>query len=60
LNYFFPRLDQITDASPDADKAEANSLRDLIIKIVCPVLKNVRSPPDNVDDFKKEFGTIGI
>jgi len=45
---------------PNAEKMAANHIRNLIIKSVCPVLKNIRPLPDNVEDFKNEFGAIGL
>ena len=51
------RLDQVSDSNPD--KLAANHIRNLILKSVCPILKQLRSPMDSADDYKNEFGSIG-
>ena len=33
--------------------------RNLLVKSVSPVLKSMRDPPDNIEDYKREFGTLG-
>jgi hypothetical protein len=43
---------------PNAEKMAANHIRNLIIKSVCPVLRNIQPSPDNVDDFKNDFVTV--
>lgn len=32
----------------------------LFQKILTPVLKITHSPPDNLDEYKKEFGSVGV
>ena len=29
------------------------------MKSVAPVLRSVREPPDNLEDYKREFGSLG-
>jgi transcription initiation factor TFIID subunit 6 len=53
----------VTDTNPtglpNAEKLAANHIRNLILKSVCPVLKNIRSPPDVVEEYKNDYGAIG-
>lgn len=32
----------------------------MLQKILTPVLKITHSPPDNLDEYKKEFGSVGV
>ena len=34
-------------------------IRTLIVKVVTPILKSTRSQPDNPDEYKTDFGSIG-
>merc|ERR1712168_970656 len=57
------RLDQTSDGvnlagTTNTEKITTN-IRDLIVKSVTPVLKALRPPPDNVEEYKSEFGSIG-
>ena len=52
------RLDQVTDSSPE--KLASTHIKNLILKSVCPVLKNFRSSMESIEDFKQDFGSIGI
>jgi len=36
------------------------NLLELLQKILTPVLKITHSPPDSLDEYKKEFGSVGV
>lgn len=42
------------------DRAAANNIRVLVTKGCAPVLKSIRPPPDVPEDYKTEFGSVGI
>ena len=33
--------------------------RNLLVKSVSPVLRSMRDPPDNIEHYKTEFGSLG-
>jgi hypothetical protein len=37
----------------------ANHIRTLLLKSVCPVLKNCRNAADTIEDYKTDFGSMG-
>ena len=41
------------------EKIAASHIKNLLLKGCTPILKTVKQPPDNVDDYKDEFGSIG-
>lgn len=41
------------------DKIAANNIKNLVIKSVSPVLKTTRAPPDILQEYKHEFGSLG-
>lgn len=47
-------------ANPALDKKGVENIRNLIVKTVVPVLKSVRSAPDVSEDYKAEFGSLGV
>ena len=47
-------------ANPALDKKGVENIRNLILKTVVPVLKSVRSAPDLMEEYKAEFGSLGI
>jgi hypothetical protein len=61
------RIDQATDSSALAagsamgniEKIAAQHIRNLVIKSLSSIVKTVRSPPDNVEEYKQEYGTLG-
>lgn len=41
------------------EKIAASHIKNLIVKGCTPVLKTVKQPPDLLEDYKEEFGSIG-
>lgn len=41
------------------DKNGAGHIKTLLVKSVAPVLKNIRNPPDYVEEYKQDYGYIG-
>lgn len=41
------------------DKKAAEHIKQLAVRVVAPVLKATRSPPDNLDDYRVEYGYLG-
>ncbi|EFA03123.1 transcription initiation factor TFIID subunit 6 [Tribolium castaneum] len=41
------------------DKIASEHIKQLLIKVVAPVLKNLKNPPDYVEEYKQEFGYLG-
>ncbi|KAI9565631.1 hypothetical protein GHT06_009423 [Daphnia sinensis] len=52
-----PFLDGTGQAN--ADRIAASHIKQLTIKVMVPILKVTRQPPDNVDDYRQEFGYLG-
>lgn len=44
----------------NTDKTASGHIKLLLIKIIAPILKSIRSPPDNLEEYKQEFGYLGI
>jgi len=47
-------------ATSSVEKIAAQNIRTLLVKSVSPVLKSLRDPPDNLEDFRIEFGSLGL
>lgn len=67
--FIVPRLKFISDriephlqgtGASNTDKIAAGHIRSMLQKSCAPVLKTIRNPPDNVDDYKRDYGFIGI
>ncbi|XP_046445654.1 transcription initiation factor TFIID subunit 6-like [Daphnia pulex] len=43
----------------NADRIAASHIKQLTIKVMVPILKVTRQPPDNIDDYRQEFGYLG-
>ena len=41
------------------EKIAASHIKNLLLKGCTPILKTVKQPPDNLEDYKDEFGSIG-
>ncbi|KAK3918177.1 Transcription initiation factor TFIID subunit 6 [Frankliniella fusca] len=41
------------------DRIAAGHIKHLLLKILPPILKSVRSPPDNLEDYKSDYGFMG-
>lgn len=52
-------LDTNNMASSSVEKIAAQNIRQLLVKSVSPVLKSLREPPDNPEDFRAAFGSLG-
>jgi len=52
-------LDPNNTGVSSVEKNAATNIRHLLVKSVAPVLKSVRDPPDNLEDYKREFGSLG-
>jgi transcription initiation factor TFIID subunit 6 len=60
------RIDVATDPALMAsstmgniEKIAANHIRNLIVKSVSPIIKTTRAPPDVVEEFRTDFGSLG-
>ncbi|CAG9862733.1 unnamed protein product [Phyllotreta striolata] len=42
------------------EKIASSNIKSLLIKVLAPVLKSIRSPPDNLEEYKQEFGYMGV
>ncbi|CAH1118386.1 unnamed protein product [Phaedon cochleariae] len=42
------------------DKIASGHIKQLMIKILAPVLKTLRTPPDHADDYRQDFGYLGV
>ncbi|XP_025191478.1 transcription initiation factor TFIID subunit 6 [Melanaphis sacchari] len=65
--FVIPRVHMISDRldSPEVtqnnvDRISGNQIKHLLCKILTPVLKITHSPPDNLEEYKKEFGSVGV
>ena len=52
-------LDTNNMASSSVEKIAAQNIRQLLVKSVSPVLKSLREPPDNPEDVRAAFGSLG-
>lgn len=41
------------------DKIAVGHIKQLLIKVLTPVVKNMTNPPDYLDDYKAEYGYLG-
>lgn len=41
------------------DKIASGNIKQLLVKVVAPVLKNIKNSPDFVEEYKQEFGYLG-
>ncbi|XP_023337419.1 transcription initiation factor TFIID subunit 6-like [Eurytemora carolleeae] len=46
-------------ATSSVEKIAAQNIRTLLVKSVSPVLKSLRDPPDYIEDYRLEFGSLG-
>ncbi|KAE8751016.1 hypothetical protein FOCC_FOCC002101 [Frankliniella occidentalis] len=61
MKYLAERIEPALE-SPNfsqVDRIAAGHIKHLLLKILPPILKSIRSPPDNLDDYKLEYGFIG-
>jgi len=59
------RIDTATESvnvmggATNMEKIAASHIKNLLVKGCTPVLKTVKQPPDILDDYKEEYGSIG-
>ena len=59
------RIDNAADSvsvmggATNMEKIAASHIKNLLVKGCTPVIKTVKQPPDLLDDYKEEFGSIG-
>ncbi|CAH0558321.1 unnamed protein product [Brassicogethes aeneus] len=41
------------------DKIASSLIKQLLVKVLAPVLKSLRNPPDNLDEYRQEYGYLG-
>ncbi|XP_066147528.1 transcription initiation factor TFIID subunit 6 [Euwallacea fornicatus] len=44
----------------NSDRTASGHIKQLLIKIVAPVVKSVRNPPDNLEEYRQDYGYVGI
>lgn len=52
-------LDSNNMGTSRVEEIAAQNIRTLLVKSVSPVLKCVRSPPDNIEEYKASYGSLG-
>jgi len=52
-------LDANSGNTSSVEKIAAQNIRTLLVKNVSPVLRTLREPPDNLEEYKLEFGSLG-
>ena len=52
-------LDSSNLGSSKVEEIAAKNIRNQIVKYVSPVLKTVRDPPDNAEEYKAMYGSLG-
>ena len=52
-------LDSSNIGTSKVEEIAAKNIRTLLVKSVSPVLKSVRDPPDNIEEFKTLYGSLG-
>jgi len=57
------KIDQALDSSnlgvSSVEEIAAKNIRTLLVKSVSPVLKSMREPPDNIEEYKSLYGSLG-
>ncbi|XP_023720508.1 transcription initiation factor TFIID subunit 6 isoform X2 [Cryptotermes secundus] len=66
--FILPRVKQVIDRIEAAiegpvlsniDKIAAGHIKHLLVKVLSPLLKTLRQPPDYVEEYRSEFGYLG-
>ncbi|XP_047000262.1 transcription initiation factor TFIID subunit 6 [Schistocerca americana] len=66
--FILPRVKQVADRIEAAlegpvlsntDKIAAGHIKHLLVKVLTPLLKGLRQPPDVLDEYRAEFGYLG-
>lgn len=67
-SFVLPRIRQLGEklrqgleepSTSPVDKKAAEHIKQLALRVVAPVLKATRSPPDNPDEYRAEYGYLG-
>lgn len=53
-------LDSSNLGTSKVEEIAAKNIRNQLVKYVSPVLKSLRDPPDNVEEFKALYGSLGV
>ncbi|XP_021926044.1 transcription initiation factor TFIID subunit 6 isoform X2 [Zootermopsis nevadensis] len=66
--FILPRVKHVADRIENAtegpilsniDKIAAGHIKHLLVKVLSPLLKTLRQPPDYVEEYRNEFGYLG-
>ncbi|XP_022919113.2 transcription initiation factor TFIID subunit 6 isoform X1 [Onthophagus taurus] len=67
--FIFPRIKTIGTTieqhlegplmSSQVEKVACGHIKQLLAKVLAPIIKNIRNPPDYLDDYKIEYGYLG-
>ncbi|KAF7271491.1 TBP-associated factor 6 [Rhynchophorus ferrugineus] len=44
----------------NSDKIASGHIKQLLVKVISPILKSIRNPPDNLEEYKQEYGYLGV
>ncbi|XP_056642753.1 transcription initiation factor TFIID subunit 6 [Diorhabda sublineata] len=47
------------NSTSNMEKIASGHIKLLLIKVLAPVLKSIRNPPDNLDEYRQDYGYIG-
>ena len=53
-------LDSTNLGTSKVEEIAAKNIRNQLVKYVSPVLKSLRDPPDNVEEYKALYGSLGV
>ena len=59
LDVLSTKIDSSNLGTRKAEEVAAKNIHNQLEKYVAPVLKSLRDPPDNPEEYKAEFGTLG-
>ncbi|VVC45247.1 Histone-fold,TATA box binding protein associated factor (TAF),Armadillo-like helical,TAF6, C-terminal HEAT [Cinara cedri] len=54
------KLDSPELSQNNIDRISINQIKNLLCKVLIPALKTTHQLPENVEEYKKEFGSIGV
>ena len=41
------------------DKIASGHIKQLLVKVLAPIIKNLKNPPEHVEEYKAEYGYLG-
>ena len=53
-------LDSSNLGTSKVEEIAAKNIRNQLVKYVSPVLKSLRDPPDNIEEYKVLYGSLGV